>query len=108
MEIQPRRAYPTDLNDKQWRRLAALFLLPTSGRGRPRTWAYREIVNAIFYLVRSGEAWRLLPHDFPPWQTVYGYYWRWRNSGLWEQLTTALVPAVPQEAGRLATPSAPI
>jgi len=94
------------MNDKQWRRLAALFVLPTSGRGRPRTWPYREIRNAIFSLVRSGEAWRLLPHDFPPWQTVYGYYWRWRNSGLWEQLNTALVPAVRQQAGRLATPSA--
>jgi putative transposase len=72
METQPRRAYPTDLNNKQWGRLATLFALPTSGRGRPRTWTYREILNAIFYLVRSGEAWRLLPHDFPPWQTVYG------------------------------------
>jgi putative transposase len=108
MEIQPRRAYPTDVNDKQWNRLAALFVRPTSGRGRPRTWPYREILNAIFYLVRSGEAWRLLPHDFPPWQTVYGYYWRWRNSGLWEQLNTALVPAVRQQAGRLAMPSAAI
>ena len=108
METQPRRAYPTDLNDKQWSRLAALFALPTCGRGRPRLWAYREIVNAIFYIVRSGEAWRLLPHDFPPWQTVYGYYWRWRNSGLWEQLNAALVPAVRQQAGRQAQPSAAI
>src|SRR5882672_7523870 len=108
METQPRRAYPTDVNDKQWSRLAALFVLPPSGRGRPRTWPYREILNAIFYLVRSGEAWRLLPHDFPPWQTVYGYYWRWRNKGLWDQLNAVLVPAVRQQAGRLATPSAAI
>ena len=70
METQPRRAYPTDLNDHQWSRLAHLFPLPRSARGRPRTWAYREILTAIFSLVRSGEAWRLLPHDFPPWQTV--------------------------------------
>jgi putative transposase len=108
METQPRRAYPTDLNDTQWSRLAALFALPTSGRGRPRTWTYREILNAIFYLVRSGEAWRLLPHDFPPWQTVYGYYWRWRNSGLWETLNTALVKAVRQQEGREPQPSAAI
>src|ERR1043166_6025842 len=108
METQPRREYPTDLNDKQWSRLAALLALPMSGRGRPRTWAYREIVNAIFSLVRSGEAWRLLPHDFPPWQTVYGYYWRWRNSGLWERLNTVLVPAVRQQAGRQPHPSAAI
>jgi putative transposase len=108
MEKHPRRAYPTDLNDKQWSRLAPLFALPTRMRGRPRTWTYREIVNAIFSLVRSGEAWRLLPHDFPPWQTVYGYYWRWRNSGLWEQLNAVLVPAVRQQAGRQAQPRAAI
>lgn len=97
-----------DLNDKQWHRIASLFPLGHSSRGRPRTWTYREIVNAIFYLVRSGEAWRLLPHDFPPWQTVYGYYWRWRNSGLWERLNAALVPAVRQQAGRPPHPSAAI
>jgi putative transposase len=108
METQPRRAYPTDLNDKQWNRLAGLVALPTRRRGRPRTWTYRELVNAIFYIVRSGEAWRLLPHDFPPWPTVYGYYWRWRNSGLWEQLNAALVPAVRRQAGRQAQPSAAI
>jgi putative transposase len=108
METQHRPTYPTDLNDKQWSRLAPLFVLPTSTRGRPRTWTYRELVNAIFYLVRSGEAWRLLPHDFPPWQTVYGYYWRWRNSGLWDQLNAALVPAVRQQEGREPQPSAAI
>jgi putative transposase len=108
MERHPRRAYPTDLNDKQWSRLAPLFALSTSARGRPRIWAHREILNAIFYIVRSGEAWRLLPHDFPPWQTVYGYYWRWRNSGLWDPRNAALVPAVRQQAGRHAQPSAAI
>jgi putative transposase len=106
MDTTPRRAYPTDLNDKQWTRIAPLFPLPRSTRGRPRTWASREIVNAIFYIVRSGEAWRLLPHDFPPWQTVYGYYWQWRNSGLWDTLNTTLVPAVRQQAGRHPHPSA--
>ena len=70
METPPRRTYPTDLNDKQWIRFVSLCPLGRSSRGRPRTWAYREIINAIFYLVRRGEAWRLLPHDFPPWQTV--------------------------------------
>jgi putative transposase len=108
METQPRRAYPTDLNDHQWSRLAPLFPLPRSTRGRPRTWAYREILNAIFSLVRSGEAWRLLPHDFPPWPTVYGYYWRWRNSGLWDTLNTMLGKAVRQQEGREPQPSAAI
>jgi putative transposase len=106
MDTTPRRAYPTDLNDKQWTRIAPLFPQARSSRGRPRTWAYREIVNAIFYIVRSGEAWRLLPHDFPLWQTVYGYYWQWRNSGLWDTLNTTLVPAVRQQAGRHPQPSA--
>jgi putative transposase len=108
METTPRRAYPTDLNEKQWTRIAPLFPHWRSTRGRPRTWSYREILNAIFYIVRSGEAWRLLPHDFPPWQTVYGYYWQWRNSGLWDTLNTALVPTVRQQAGRAAQPSAVI
>ena len=85
-----------------------MFSLPRSARGRPRTWAYREILNAIFYLGRSGEAWRLLPHDFPPWQTGYGYYGRWRNSGLWDTLNTALVTAVRQQEGREPQPSAAI
>jgi putative transposase len=108
MKTPPRRVYPTDLNDKQWNRVVSLLPVGSRSRGRPRTWPYREIINAIFYLVRSGEAWRLLPHDFPPWQTVYGYYWRWRNSGLWEQLNTALVPAVREQAGRPPQPSAAI
>src|SRR5713226_463854 len=108
MTEQSRRAYPTDLNDRQWTRIAVLFPYAKSVRGRPRTWAYREILNAIFYIVRSGEAWRLLPHDFPPWQTVYGYYWRWRNSGLWDTFNTVLVKAVRQQEGREPQPSAAI
>src|SRR5215471_12218105 len=108
MKTQSRRAYPTDLHDKQWQRLTPRFPTSQRGPGRPRTWTYREIVNAIFYLVRSGEAWRLLPHDFPPWQTFYGEYWRWRNSGLWERLNTVLFPAVRQQAGRQPQPSAAI
>jgi putative transposase len=108
METKPRQAYPTDLNDNQWARLAPLFPQPQTARGRPRTWTYREILTAIFYVGRSGEAWRLLPHDLPPWQTVYGYYWRWRNSGLWDPLNATLVPAVRQQQGRESQPSAAI
>jgi len=106
MENHPRRAYPTDVTDAQWQRIASCFVRPPSSRGRPRRWPEREIVNAIFYAVRGGQGWRLLPHDFPPWQTVYGYYWQWRNSGVWEQLNTALVPVVRQQAGRNPQPSA--
>jgi putative transposase len=89
MENHPRRAYPTDVTDAQWQRIAFCFVRPPSSRGRPRRWPEREIVNAIFYAVRGGQGWRLLPHDFPPWQTVYGYYWQWRNRGVWEQSSYA-------------------
>jgi putative transposase len=105
-----RKPYPTDLNDVQWLILEPLLMavLKQSKRGRPRQVALREIVNAIFYLLRTGCAWRLLPHDFPAWQTVYGYFRRWRDSGLWEQLNDALRETVRTEAGREIEPSAAI
>ena len=66
--------------------------IPTTqtNRGRKRIHPYREILNAIFYLLRSGCAWRLLPHDFPPWKTVYHYFRFWRNDGVWERINAAL------------------
>jgi putative transposase len=64
-----RRTYPTDLSDAEWTHLKAYLPVPKI-RGRPRVRDPREILNAIFYVVRSGCAWRLLPHDFPPWRTV--------------------------------------
>ncbi len=76
--------------------------------GRPRVWPMREILNAICYLVRSGCAWRLLPHDFPPWKTVYTQFWRWRNAGTWEKLNAALGQHVRQQAGRAPQPSAAV
>jgi putative transposase len=68
----------------------------------------REVLNAIFYVLRSGCAWRLLPHDFPAWQTVYGYFSRWRKDGLWEQLNAALREAVREQEERAAEPTAAI
>jgi transposase len=68
----------------------------------------REVLNALRYWLRSGEAWRLLPHDFPPWKTVY-HYWRiWRLSGDWERIHAQLRERVRVHAGRAATPSAGI
>ncbi len=69
-----RRWYPTDLTDKEWALIAPL-LPPAKLGGRPRSTALREVLNALSYWLRSGGAWHLLPHDFPPWQTVY-HYWR--------------------------------
>jgi putative transposase len=108
METQPRRAYPTDVNDTQWGLIAPLLPAKQSKRGRPRIWSLREIVNAIFYVARSGCGWRLMPHDLPPWQTVYGYYRQWRNDGIWEKINTALVQAVRVREGREPQPSAAI
>lgn len=105
-----RKPYPTDLSEVQWLILEPLLLavLKPGPRGRPRQINLREIVNAIFYVLRTGCAWRLLPHDFPAWQTCYGYFRRWKQQGLWEQLNDALREAVRQEAGRAAEPSAAI
>jgi putative transposase len=105
-----RKSYPTDLSDVQWLILEPLLMavLNQSNRGRPREVDLREIVNAILYVLRTSCAWRLLPHDFPAWQTVYGYFRRWRDNGVWEQLNDALREAVRQEAGRDVEPSAGI
>jgi putative transposase len=75
-------------------------LLPNSTGGRPRKWPLGRIVSAIFYVTRSGCAWRMLPQGFPPWQTVYGYFRRWTLSGLWEQINAALVKRVRVQRGR--------
>jgi putative transposase len=65
----------------------------------------RAVINAIFYVLRAGCAWRLLPHEFPPWQTVYGYFHRWRKAGVWEQMNAALREAVREQEERDAEPS---
>lgn len=100
-----RRAYTSDLTDDEWALLAPLIPSAKPG-GRPRKHDIREVLNAIFYILRGGCAWRLLPHDFPPWQTVYHYLRCWRKSGLWEQIHTLLRKRVRVLAGRDAEPSA--
>ena len=102
-----RLAYPTDITDQQWGFMAAL-IPPGKPGGRPRSTDMREVVNAIFYILRSGCAWRLLPHDFPPWQTVYGYLREWIISGLWDAIHTVLREELRKKVGRQATPSAGI
>jgi len=73
-----RQRYDTDLTDAQWLKISMLLPQPHK-RGRPRTQHFREITNAIFYILRAGCAWRLLPHDFPKWQTVYYYFRCWQK-----------------------------
>src|SRR5918999_558233 len=84
-----RRAYLTDLSDAEWECIKGLLPAPEIER-RPRLHSLREILNAIFYVARGGCAWRLLPHDFPPWKTVYHYFRIWRIDGTWECLHEAL------------------
>jgi len=103
-----RKAYPTDLSDAEYQRVEPHLPPRTSRRGRKRVYALREILNAIFYLLRAGCAWRLLPHDFPPWKTVYGYFRQWRKDGTWERLNTVLRMELRQAEGRQPEPSAAI
>src|SRR5579885_270902 len=102
-----RTPYLTDLSNAEWNCIAPLFPAP-SLHGRPRLHSTREIINAIFYLLRSGCAWRLLPHDLPPWKTVYHYFRLLRKNGLGEQVHTALRERVRLKMGRVAQPSAGI
>lgn len=75
-----RTTYPSDLTEKQWRQIEQLLPLEKWG-GRPRSVNFREVLNAIIYREEIGCSWRMLPHDFPHWNTVYAYYRRWRNDG---------------------------
>jgi len=99
--------YPTDLTDTEWTIL--LPLIPTAKPGsRPRTTDMREVINAILYSLRSGCQWRMLPTDFPPYQTVYHYCWTWRRAGVWEQMHDSLRGDLREAASRTREPSAGI
>lgn len=100
-------AYTSDLTDAQWERLAPL-IPPAKPGGRPRSVAIRAIVNAIFYRTKTGCQWRNLPHDFPPWSTVAGYYRIWRRNGTWQVIHDTLREQMRIKAGREPTPSAAI
>ena len=84
-------------------------LLPTaSPKGHPRTVHLREVVNGILYVLRGGISWRMMPHDLPPWGTVWWYFRKWRQDGTWERVLEALRPMVRESEGRDATPSGAI
>ena len=102
-----RKRYPTDLTDVQWKRIEPQVPKPKAG-GRPASVDRREIVNAIFYVVRNGCTWRALPHDFPRWQTVYHYFRLWRDDGTWQHLHDTLRDETRVGAGRDSSPSAAI
>ncbi len=100
-----RKIYSSDLSDEEWAFLSEL-IPPAKDGGRPRTTEIREVLNAVFYILRAGCAWRLLPHDFPCWKTVYHYWREWRTSGLWERINSALRQNLRRKIGREIEPSA--
>ena len=97
--------YASDTTDAEWQ-LIEPMLPPPAKRGRPRTTVLRAVVEAIFYLARSGCPWRLLPKDFPPYTTVQRYFYPWRDEGLWDQINHALLMRAREAEGRDASPSA--
>lgn len=99
-----RKAYPSDLTDAEWAPLEP-FIPPVKTGGRPAKYPRREVVNAILYVLRSGGSWRMLPHEFPPWQSVYGYFRRWCQAGVWQQVHQQLRDRWRQEMGRDPCPS---
>lgn len=90
--MAPKRRYPTDLTDRQWSIIEDLIpeVEPAGPGGRPLVHSKRGIVNAILYVVRAGCAWRMLPKEFPPWQTVYRYFAQWRDDGTVDAIHDAL------------------
>ena len=105
--MEPRKAYPTDVTDREWE-LIQPYVPRAKPGGRPEKYPKREILNGIFYILRGGCAWRLLPHDFPPWQIVYQYFWRWQQDGTWQVMHDRLRGDVRVAAGRHRQPSAGI
>src|SRR5215467_7060954 len=91
--------YQTDLTDTEWRVIAPHLPKPCA-TGRPREWPMREIVNGIFYVMRAGCPWRLVPNDSPPWGTIYRWFAAWRDDGCFERINHALVMADRERDGR--------
>ena len=102
-----RRRYTTDLSDAEWECIEPYLTSPNK-RGRPKIYSLRHVLDAVFYVLRSGCAWRLLPHEFPPWRSVYYWFRKWRIDGTFERLNSALRKLLRTRSGRNAQPSAGI
>lgn len=96
--------YPSDLTDEEWALMAGFFDRPDP-RGNPGKYAKRAVVNAILYVVKGGIPWRMLPLDFPPWDTVYDHYRRWNQRGVWERALDALNEQARHQQGRAPHPT---
>ena len=96
--------YPSDVNDREWERLGPLVAVPEQ-LGRPPRHDRRLVLNAIFYVVRSGCAWRLLPHDLPPWRRCSSSFAKWRENGLWQEINDHLREAVREKSAKKKRPA---
>jgi putative transposase len=105
--MNPRPSYPTDLSDREWNLIKHLVPEAKSG-GRPEAYPKRDILNGVFYLLRSGCSWRMLPHDLPPWRIVYHYFRQWRQDGTWHLRHDLLRGDVRVAAGKRRQPRAGI
>ena len=99
------KTYPTDLTDRQWDCIRSLIPAAKPG-GRPRSLDMREVLNAMLYIVVGGCQWRMLPKDYPKWQSVYSYFARWRDDGTWQRIHDTLRAEVRRQAGRHKHPTA--
>lgn len=99
--------YQTDVTDEEWRVIEP-HLPAAKSTGRPRSWPMREIINGIFYVMRSGCPWRLLPNDLPPWGTIYRWFVAFRDEGYFERINHALIMLDRERVGRAASPTAAI
>ena len=103
--MKTQKRYSSDLTDEEWAILEPL-IPPAKRGGRPRTANMREVLNGIFYVLKTGCQWENLPQDLPPSGTVFYYFNRWRKEKVWQQMNAGLREQVRLEAGRAATPSA--
>jgi transposase len=103
--MRDRQPYPSDVTDKEWELLEPL-LPKHPAKGRPWRWSPRDYVNALFYLLRTGCPWRQLPHDMPPWSTVYSRFQQWQKQKVWEQILEVLRGRARECSGRDPDPSA--
>jgi putative transposase len=101
---QERRLYPSDLSDQQWESIKG-FVPPARSGGRRRTTNVRRVIDAIFYVLRSGCPWRYLPKSYPPWKTVHDYFSKWSARGIWQNLNLLLSSEIRKRAGRKEIPS---
>jgi transposase len=100
-----RKAYPSDLNDTQWAEIEPLLPLRRDERGAKACHSRRELINAILYVTREGISWSALPHDFPPYKTVYDYLYKLQKRGIWQSILDSLRRKARQKAGRESEPS---